>query len=135
VTPSDSSANHRGSCLCGGVRYEVSGLLRAITACHCSQCRRTSGHYAAFSAADTTQLHFSQCATLVWFRSSATAEGGFCGVRGSNLFWRRSDSGITCISAGTLDTPTGLIIEKHIFVKDKSDYYDLKDGVPCHAAE
>ncbi len=135
MTPSVSKANHRGGCLCGGVRYEVSGPLRAITACHCSQCRRTSGHYAAFSAADSTHVHLSQLATLVWYRSSGAAERGFCGVCGSSLFWRQVDSGIICIAAGTLDLPTGLAIEKHIYVKDKSDYYDLNDGLPCHAGE
>jgi hypothetical protein len=36
---------------------------------------------------------------------------------------------------GMCMVPTGLIIEKHIFVKDKSDYYDLNDGLPCHAGE
>jgi hypothetical protein len=30
----------------------------------------------------------------------------------------------------TLDTPTGLAIEKHIFIRDKSDYYALTDDLP-----
>jgi len=113
----------------------VNGPLRAITACHCSQCRRTSGHYAAFSAADTTDVHLSHSATLVWYRSSEAAERGFCGVCGSNLFWRQANSGVISIAAGTLDLPTGLMIERHIFVQDKSDYYGLNDGLPCHAGE
>jgi hypothetical protein len=135
VTPTDSKAIHRGRCLCAGVRYEVTGPLRAITACHCSQCRRTSGHYAAFTAADTAHVHLPQSATLVWYRSSEAAERGFCSVCGSSLFWRQPDSGLICISAGTLDSPTGLMIEKHIFVADKADYYDLHDGLPCHPGE
>jgi hypothetical protein len=113
----------------------VSGPLRAIIACHCSQCRRTSGHYAAFSAADASQLHLSHSATLLWYQSSEVAERGFCGVCGSNLFWRQPNSGIISVAAGTLDSPTGLKIERHIFVKDKSDYYELNDGLPCHAGE
>ena len=28
------------------------------------------------------------------------------------------------------DAPTGTHIEKHIFVADKGDYYDIKDGLP-----
>ncbi len=36
---------HTGSCLCGAVTYEVRGDLRPSVACHCSQCRKTSGHY------------------------------------------------------------------------------------------
>ena len=40
---------HRGSCLCGAVTFEFDGDLRAPDACHCSQCRKQSGHYFASS--------------------------------------------------------------------------------------
>jgi hypothetical protein len=36
-----------GGCLCGAVRYEVRGPLRPVVYCHCTQCRRTSGHFSA----------------------------------------------------------------------------------------
>src|SRR5918998_688452 len=39
-----------GGCLCGAVRYEVRGPLRPVVDCHCTMCRRTSGHFAAFTA-------------------------------------------------------------------------------------
>lgn len=39
-----------GGCPCGGVRYEVRGPLRDVIACHCTQCRRTSGHFVAATA-------------------------------------------------------------------------------------
>ncbi len=35
----------KGSCLCGAVSFEVAGTLRPPDACHCSQCRKQSGHY------------------------------------------------------------------------------------------
>jgi len=41
----------RGRCLCGAVRYELRGPLRPVVACHCNMCRRTSGHFAAATAA------------------------------------------------------------------------------------
>ena len=37
----------RGGCLCGAVTYELAGELRPVVACHCNQCRKTSGHYVA----------------------------------------------------------------------------------------
>ena len=40
-----------GGCLCGAVRYRVAGPLRDVVACHCGQCRRSSGHHAAATAA------------------------------------------------------------------------------------
>jgi hypothetical protein len=121
---------HLGGCLCKGVRYRVSGPLRGIIACHCEQCRRTSGHFAAMTNTLTAKIDYTSSQTLKWFRSSETAERGFCERCGSNLFWHPIGSANISITAGTLDTPTGLSIEKHIFVGDKSDYYQLEDHLP-----
>jgi len=66
----------------------------------------------------------------VWFASSNAAERGFCNRCGGNLFWRplKDDRGWTSIMAGTLDPPTHLKLKQHIFVGDKSDYYEIMDG-------
>jgi hypothetical protein len=124
---------HTGRCLCGGVQYAVTGPLRAIVACHCSQCRQTSGHYVAATSVRSSDLELTAASTLTWYRSSDSAERGFCRRCGGNLFWRPTDGRSTSIMAGTLDPPTGLAVDKHIFVSGKSDYYALNDGVPQHA--
>ena len=125
-------ATARGSCLCGGVRYEVRGPLRDVIACHCSQCRKTSGHFVAATQARNADLILVVAATLRWYRSSETAERGFCSRCGGNLFWRESAPGTDVISimAGTLEIPTGLRIAEHIFTVDKSDYYDIGEAAP-----
>jgi len=84
--------------------------------------------------APSEHLELKSSQTLVWYQSSATAERGFCGTCGSNLFWRQFDGDTTSITAGTLDTPTGIAMEQHIFVADKSDYYTLDDDLPKLAA-
>jgi hypothetical protein len=116
---------HTGGCLCGGVRYRALGPLRAVIACHCSQCRRTSGHYAAMTSVPNERLTLERSDTLAWYRSSPTAERGFCSVCGGNLFWRPEGEARTSITAGTLDMPTGLTIDEHIFAADKGDYYEI----------
>jgi len=121
---------HSGGCLCGGVRYRISGALRGVIACHCSQCRRTSGHYAAMTSAPSANIVMTSSVSLHWYRSSDTAERGFCSRCGGNLFWRQAGRDAISITAGTLDTPTNLKLEEHIFVADKSDYYTIDDGVP-----
>ena len=121
---------HGGGCQCGGVRYRIRGELRGIIACHCSQCRRTSGHHAAMTSAPSANIELTASDSLRWYRSSDTAERGFCGRCGSNLFWRQNGRDTTSITAGSLDTPTHLAIEEHIFVADKSDYYGINDGLP-----
>jgi hypothetical protein len=128
VTPGVET--HVGGCLCGGVKYAVNGPLRNVIACHCTQCRKTSGHFAAMTNSPVSDLTLLASTTLAWYRSSDTAKRAFCRVCGSNLFWQPDGSDSISITAGTLETPTHLEIEKHIFVADKSDYYELCDRLP-----
>ena len=121
---------HSGRCLCGSVQYVTTAQLRGVIMCHCSQCRRTSGHHVAMTSVGSADLQLGASATLTWYRSSAGAERGFCRVCGGNLFWRQLDGDTISIAAGTLDAPTGLIVEKHIYVGDKSDYDGLNDEFP-----
>jgi hypothetical protein len=115
-----------GGCLCGGVTYVLNGRLRAVVACHCSQCRKTSGHYVAATQSLVSDIEI-RAKSLVWYRSSTETERGFCGTCGSNLFWRRSSTPYISIHAGTIDPPTGLKMETQLYASDKSDYYELPD--------
>lgn len=66
-----------------------------------------------------------------WFEASDTAKRGFCPACGSVLFWKAHDEDVMSFSLGSLEKPTGLRLEKHIFTADKGDYNDLPDdGVP-----
>jgi hypothetical protein len=126
----EMEAAHTGGCLCGGVRYRVRGELRGVIACHCSQCRRTSGHYAAMTSAPSANIELTNSERLIWYKSSDAAERGFCGACGGNVFWKLAGRDAISITAGTLDTPTHLALVEHIFVADKSDYYTLEDDLP-----
>jgi hypothetical protein len=117
-----------GSCLCGGVRFEINGALRPVVGCHCSQCRKQSGHFGAFTACDNADLTFTADKTLAWYRASDNAGRGFCNACGSLLFWKSDTRNYTSIAAGAIDGPTGLSIEGHIYCADKGDYYDILDG-------
>jgi hypothetical protein len=117
---------HTGSCLCGGVKYRISGPLREVIACHCIQCRKTSGHYVAATQCEAKDMEL-EAETLVWFKSSDTAERGFCGRCGSNLFWRRFGNEHVSIWAGTIDGETGLRMESQLHSDSKGDYYDLPE--------
>jgi hypothetical protein len=119
---------HNGSCLCGAVRYEVSGPLRAVIGCHCTQCRKQTGHYMAATAAKHGDFRITKEDGLRWFRSSERAERAFCQICGSTLFWQGTGKDYISIAAGTLDGETGLAIAGHIFCADKGDYYEIMGG-------
>jgi hypothetical protein len=119
-----------GRCLCGAVRFAVPGPMRPVIFCHCEQCRRTSGHHVAATACSIDAIDVTDDGSLTWYRSSESAERGFCGRCGSNLFYRPGHRQWLSIMAGTLDLPTGLDAAAHIFVDSKSDYYTIGDGLP-----
>ena len=121
-----------GGCLCGAVRYEVRGPLRAVVNCHCAQCRRTSGHFVAATAARREDFALLESEGLRWYRSSRTARRGFCGICGASLLWDPVSGGLLSIMAGTLDGPTGLETVSHIFADDAGDYYTINDGLRQH---
>ena len=118
-----------GQCLCGAVTFELDGPLRDSVACHCSQCRKTSGHYWSATQVPTERLTVTRDDGLTWYRSSDTARRGFCNRCGSSLFWQMDGECTTSIGTGTLDGATGIKTAKHIFVADKGDYYDIEPGV------
>ena len=126
----DNRLETTGGCLCGGVRYRVMGPLRAIVYCHCSQCRRTSGHFVAATAVAKDALAIDADNNLEWFASSEYASRGFCRRCGSSLFWLPRSEKHVSIMAGTLDESTGLEAVEHIFTGDKGNYYELTDGLP-----
>ena len=82
------SEDHTGHCLCGVVRFRTHGPLREVVACHCSQCRKWSGHYWAATSVPHDRFRLVAAKGLRWFRSSPTAKRGFCGTCGSKLFWQ-----------------------------------------------
>ena len=119
-----------GSCKCGAVMFELSGPLRDVIACHCTQCRKTSGHYWAATSVLKEQLKLVRSRGLKWYRSSKKARRGFCPDCGSSLFYELDGKGRTAIGAGALDSPSGLKTMRHIYVADKGDYYSIADHIP-----
>lgn len=121
---------YHGRCECGKVTFSVKDVRETVTVCHCSQCRRTSGHLWASTRAPLADLVFATDEGLAWYESSDFAKRGFCKFCGSSLFYQIQDKDHIAIAAGSLEMPSGLTLGKHIFVKDKADYYPIADDVP-----
>ena len=119
-----------GGCLCGGVRYEVTGKLRNIITCHCEQCRRSSGHFVAATACRREHFKLVRQDSLQWFSAVPGHRRGFCNVCGSSLFFEETGGPRVSIAAGSLDTPQGLTIAAQIFTAEAGDYYALDPHVP-----
>ena len=123
----------KGSCLCGGIRYEIDAELTAVSNCHCGQCRKASG--AAFGTGatiPTASFRFLAGEELLkeW-ESSPGKRRCFCGRCGSPIL-KRNDARpeILRLRLGTLDTDPGVKPSKHIYVGSKAPWVEIKDGLP-----
>jgi hypothetical protein len=124
---------HHGSCLCGAVRFVVTGDLPAPDACHCVICRKHSGHYFVSSDVPKAALNITGEDKITWFQSSEKVRRGFCSICGSSLFFDAIFKDWTAVAMGALDGPTGVKTHIHIFVSQKGDYYEIADGLPQNA--
>jgi len=121
---------HKGTCLCGAVSFEIDGNLPGPDACHCMQCRKTSGHYWASTDVARSSLTIHGAENVTWFRSSEKVRRGFCSTCGSSLFWDPIFKDKIGVAMGAFDGPTHTRLAIHIFVANKGDYYDIADGLP-----
>lgn len=124
---------HNGSCLCGAVRFTVQGDLPPPDACHCTACRKQSGHFFTSTDVPKSALTVEGAEHVSWFQSSEKVRRGFCGKCGSTLFWEPVFRDWIGIAMGAFDGSTGTRLGIHIFVSEKGDYYDIADGLPQNA--
>jgi hypothetical protein len=123
----------RGSCLCGGIRYEIRGPLGPALNCHCSMCRKATG--AAFrtrvSVAAEDLIWISGYELLTRYRSSPGQYRSFCRVCGSTLVtFYENDPGSLKLALGTLDDDPGVSAECHVFVSSKAQWFEITDNLP-----
>lgn len=123
---------HGGSCLCGAVTFTLAGDLPEASACHCSRCRKHTGHFEAGVDVPKTRVVIHGEQAVTWYHSSPKVRRGFCSICGSSLFFDPPEADWIGINMGAFDSPTGTRLALHIFVGDKGDYYDIADGLPQH---
>ncbi|WP_412553361.1 GFA family protein [Shimia sp. MIT1388] len=118
----------KGSCLCGDITFQTDGAPQGASMCHCSQCRKQSG--GIWSSAYVAETDLTISGDVLWYEASQSAKRGSCPRCGSYLFWKAHDEDIISFALGAVDGPTGLELTKHIFVRNKGDYYTIADDVP-----
>ncbi len=124
----------RGSCNCGAVSFTLAQRPTDATACHCTQCRKQSGHFFASANVPKTAVQISGAEGITWYQSSEKVRRGFCSTCGSWLFWEPIYKDWTSVALGSLDGQTQLALQRHIFVANKGDYYSIGDGLPQNQA-
>lgn len=124
---------HQGSCLCGNVRYEVTGELGDFGYCHCTSCRKASGSaHAANAPVARAAFHLTSGSdTLREFESSPGKLRAFCARCGSPIYAYLTTSPETLrIRLGSLDTPFTKRPQAHTWVSDKAPWEPIPDDLP-----
>ena len=130
-----------GSCLCGGVKFEINGPLIGPSNCHCSMCRKQHGAaFRSFARVQISDLKWVQGEDLVTFYESSPANfRGFCRVCGSTIInkfnvgssQRDPDAPSRYgIALATLDDDPGARPLAHVFVASKAPWFTITDDLP-----
>jgi hypothetical protein len=124
----------RGSCLCGGARFEIDGPISPIGHCHCSKCRKVTGTASnAVFWVDTarTSLRFTQGEELVrTFRLASGWASVFCAECGSPMPHQNRAGTRYFVPAGSLDDDPGVRPAVHIFVGSKAPWDEIHGPQP-----
>jgi hypothetical protein len=119
----------RGRCMCGDVRYEITGPMFDVVHCHCESCRRHSS--AAFvTTFNVNKTHFRYSRGMpVLYMSSPGVERTHCGRCGSPISYENPRE--FSIFACTLEDLTLVKPQAHIMVGEMLPWLNFGDDLPC----
>ena len=120
-----------GGCLCGAVRYRVTGEPEATTLCHCFSCRRsTGGPSLAWAIFPEDSVAITQ-GELTEHQSSPGTYRGFCARCGTSLTYRRDNRpGLFDVTTASLDDPEAFPPAKEIWVEEKLSWMTTHPDLP-----
>jgi hypothetical protein len=126
----------RGSCLCGGVRFEITGPFLRAGFCHCSRCRKHSGAQAGVQGrvrAEDFRLLSGDDLIRV-YETRGHAAKAFCTVCGSSLFGGDWPGGAEIsVRLGSLDDDPGIRPQYRSFVDSKASWDTIDDDLHRYA--
>jgi hypothetical protein len=123
---------HSGQCLCGAIRYQLSGNPQLVALCHCRDCQRSAGApMVAWAMFPETALTLTQGQPKT-INSSGTAMRSFCSDCGSGLFYRNAEvlPGIVDVQTATLEDPDALPPEVQIQTAERLGWMQNAHELP-----
>jgi hypothetical protein len=121
-----------GACLCGTVRFEISGEFESFFLCHCARCRKDTG------SAHAANL-FSSTAAITWlsghgsiktYRLPGTRhEKGFCTECGAALPTVQFEGALLVVPAGSLDSTIDIRPNAHICFANRAEWDEHLENV------
>lgn len=126
----------KGSCLCGGVEYEIEPPYTFFQYCHCSRCRKFTGApHSASILVPEAQFHWTSGEDLVRRFELPDAKyycTAFCTRCGSSLPWKTRNGKLYLVPAGTLDDEPGEPVQRNIYWGSRAPWYESVDALPSY---
>jgi hypothetical protein len=135
---SASLPRYTGSCLCGGVRYELTGELGPIEVCYCRMCRKASGGPLATNApVARVAFHLSSGRELLAeYESSPGEKRAFCRSCGSPIYSHRvATPEVVRIRVGTINEPLNVRPVASYYTGSKCNWWEIHDALPRFEAD
>ena len=127
----------QGSCLCGGVRFEIDKAVGPFEICHCNRCRKVSGGAGMPGVGvNTEDFHFLVGHDLVGVYEAPVLyrppayHATYCKNCGSPVPGPDPEGEFMEIAAGLFDDDLGIKPDKHIFVEHVPDWDEIADDLP-----
>jgi hypothetical protein len=126
-----------GSCLCGGVRFEIERAAGPFELCHCTRCRRVTGSaFAALVGVHTEDFRLLAGRELIACYEAPLVERPppyrvfFCRRCGSPAPDPDPTPPWFEIPAGLLAGDPGIRPDKHIFVEHQAPWFESAGALP-----
>lgn len=130
--------NLTGSCLCGGVEYEINGKAGPFYHCHCQRCRKTTGtgHASNLRVEPQNCLTWTKGEDLLSRYKVPEAErfyNCFCSQCGSPMPRVVPELDCVIIPAGTLNEEPPVQPDARIFEDSRANWSCAGDELPVYA--
>lgn len=124
----------KGGCLCGAVRYESAAEPAMVAVCHCTTCQKYTGSAFSLNLGMPAGSVTITGDSLASYEDRAGASGkpfyrGFCARCGSPISGQgEAYPGMIFIKAGTLDDPSWVKPDAHIWCDEKLPWVAIEEG-------
>ena len=127
-----------GGCSCGAVRYRLTAEPMFTHCCHCLNCQRQTGSAFVINLlldADRVEMIAGEPQPVdVWRDDGSTQRIHRCPTCQVAVFSEYGRPEVRFVRAGTLDDPSSVRPDVHIYTRSKVPWVELPDSVPAFEA-
>ena len=132
-SPHSVTPHYTGSCLCGGVRFELTAELEPIEVCYCQMCRKASGGpLAANSSIAASRFRITSGAELIrGYESTPGETRHFCGRCGSPIYSAHVERPqVVRLRVGAINEPLNVRPSASYYTASKCSWWEILDALP-----